>query len=431
MAKRPISSIRAWHARYGDTFRVPVYGTDYVMTCDPDLVREIHANRDPELFLSVVPDAIAPLFGARSILRLADEAHDRERKLMMPPFHGDSMRSWAKTIQEVSRRAFMVGQGPFRAMDCTQRITLEVILRVVFGVRDEERVRTFHAAVEEWSEAIDPLFIFFPILARDWLGLAPYARYRVLSAQLDAMLDEQVAAARAAPPSDDVLSMLIHARHDDGTRMDDVTLRDNLRTLLFAGHDTTAITLAWAIYFIHRHPEVLARARRDVDALGPRPEPAALAKLPYLNAIIDETLRVRPISSETQRRLAKPWKLGEWDLPAGITLSASQLLLHYDARSWDRPHDFDPSRFLGRSPSPHVYSPFGGGNRRCLGATFARYEAAIVLGTALSELEFELLDRDVEWGRGKLVLEPVGGVRVRARRRPAKEQVNASSAQAW
>lgn len=417
MAKDPIACIREWHARYGDTFTLPIFGTDYLMTCDPEIVRQVYANRDPGLFGAGTNEAIDPLFGARSILRLSDQHHSRERKLMLPPFHGEAMRGWAKTIQAIGRRAFQVSEAPVLAMDYTRRITLEVILRIVFGVNDEERVRRFQSVLMEWADALDPLFIFVPALARDWLGLSPYARYRKLSEQLDAMLYEQIAAVRAAPKAEDVLSMLIHARYDDGTAMDDLSLRDNLRTLLFAGHDTTAIILSWALHFIHRDRAVYERLRDELDALGPDVEPEALTRLPYLAAVVDETLRMRPISGETQRQLAKPWSLGEWALPAGMTIGVSQLLLHYDERHWDRPHVFDPSRFLGQPPSPSVYSPFGGGNRRCLGATFARYEAMIVLGTVLRDLELEMLDEEVEWGRGKVILEPLGGIRMLVRRR--------------
>lgn len=420
MMSDPINAVRQWRAAYGDTFRVPMLPDDWVVTCDPELVRQIHGNRDPGLFLAGVTERIDPLFGARSVLRLADAAHDRERKILLPPFHGERMRGWARTMAEVGRRAFTVGAAPVRAMDCTRRATLEVILRLVFGVHDDARVATFQAAIEAWTEALHPSFIFFPALARDWLGLSPYARYRRHSERLDAMLREQIAAVRAEP-TDDVLTMLVHARYDDGTAMDEPSLRDNLRTLLFAGHDTTAITLAWALWFVHRDPGVLARLRDELDALGPDVDPEALPRVAYLEAVIDETLRMRPINPETQRRLAKPWTLGGWHLPAGTTIGINQVLLHFDERHWDRPERFDPERFLGQRPSPSVYTPFGGGNRRCLGATFARFEAAIVLGTLLREFEFELLDDHVEWNRGKLILEPIGGVNIRVRpRRPAR-----------
>lgn len=417
--KDPVAAVREWRATYGKTFRLPMLPFDWVVTCDPELVRAIHGNHDHGLFYAGVNENIDPLFGPRSLLRLADEAHNRERKLMMPPFHGERMRTWARTIAEIGHRTFApdsMGE-PVRALDRTRALTLEVILRLVFGVRDDARVAAFRAAIEAWAAGIDPRFIFLPMLARDWMGLSPYARYRKLSERVDAMLYEQIAAVRARPPSDDVLSMLVHARYDDGTRMDDVSLRDNLRTLLFAGHDTTAVMLAWALWFVHRNADVLARLRGELDALPDSVGPDALSRIPYLCAVIDETLRMRPITSETQRRLAKPWKLGEWQIPAGVTVCINQTLLHYEPEFWPNPERFDPERFMGQPPSAAIYAPFGGGNRRCLGATFARYEAAIVLGTLLREFEFELLDDDIEWKRGALILEPMGGVGIRVRPR--------------
>lgn len=419
MMKDPVRAVREWHAAHGDTFRIPLYPLDWIITCDPELVRQIHGNRDPGLFEAGVTERIDPLFGARSLLRLADEAHNRERKIMLPPFHGERMRGWARTMADIGRRTFAsCGGATVRALDRTRAATLEVILRLIFGVHDDARVAVFRDAIEAWTEALHPSFIFFPALARDWLGLSPYARYRRHSERLDALLREQIAAVRSArEPADDVLTMLVHARYDDGSAMDDASLRDNLRTLLFAGHDTTAIVLAWALWFVHRDRGVLARLRDELDALGPDVDPDALTRVGYLGAVIDETLRLRPINPETQRRLARPWRLGEWDLPAGTILGINQVLLHYDERHWDRPRRFLPERFLGQPPSPSIYTPFGGGNRRCLGATFARYEAAIVLGTALREFEFEVLDEQVDWGRGKLILEPLGGIRIRVRPR--------------
>jgi len=418
MAKQPIVAVREWRARHGDTFRVPVFPRDFVVTCEPELVRQIHGNRDPGLFAAGVRETVDPLFGARSLLRLADEAHNRERKLMMPPFHGERMRGWARTMADAGRRAFAVGEAQVRAIDCTRRATLEVILRVIFGVDEDARVAAFADAIERWADALHPLFIFIPPLARDYGGLSRYARYRKHSERVDAMLYEQIAAIRSAPtPAADVLSMLVHARYDDGSGMDDLSLRDNLRTLLFAGHDTTALILAWALWFVHRNKPVLDRLRDELDALGPEVDPDELTRIPYLEAVIDETLRIRPINSETMRPLAKPWTLGPWQLPAGTIVAISLVLLHSDERHWDRPEQFEPERFLGSHPSPSVYVPFGGGNRRCLGATFARYEAAIVLGTLLREFEFELLDEQVEWNRGKLILEPIGGVNLRVRPR--------------
>jgi cytochrome P450 len=194
--------------------------------------------------------------------------------------------------------------------------------------------------------------------------------------------------------------------------MDDAAIRDQLRTLLIAGHETTAVILAWAIYFILRDRDVLARLRNELDGLGPDAAPEQLTRLPYLGAVVDETLRIRPVTADTMRVLARPWQFGKWLLPAGTSVAASALLVHSDPALWPAPERFLPDRFLHARPRPNVYLPFGGGTRRCLGATFARFEACVILGTVLRERKLELLEHDVEWVRA-VALQPRGGVRIR------------------
>lgn len=417
-----VGASRKWRAKYGKSFMVPVIPNDMFVTCDPELVRTIYANHEAGLFFAIVPDSFDLVFGPRSLVRLAGNEHLRERKLMMSSFHGDRMRSWGRTMADVARRVFTEASREtkvLRATDYTRKVTLEVIMRTVFGFREDSKVEEYQPIVESWVTSAHPSFIFLPFLQHDWLGLSPYARYRKSSERTNALLCEHIAAVRNGPPTDDLLSTMVHARYEDGTPTDDDTLRDNLRTLLFAGHDSTAVTLAWAIWFIHRNPAVLARLREELDALGPDVEPQELARNAYLAAVIDETLRMRPINSETQRRLAKPWQLGQWDIPAGTTIGVNLTLLHFDPDSWVRPEEFEPERFLGKPPSPSTYAPFGGGNHRCPGAAFVRYEGAVVLGTLLREFELDVLDEHMGWKRKTIVLEPSTGVNMRLRRRSA------------
>jgi len=210
-----------------------------------------------------------------------------------------------------------------------------------------------------------------------------------------------------------VLTSLVEARYDDGSKMDDDTIRDHLRTLLFAGHETTAIVLAWALYFVHREPEVRTELLAELRGLGDDPDPEALARLPYLGAVVDETLRIRPVTVDPQRILRKPMQLGRWHLPAGAAVCPATTLLHFREDLWPEPERFSPERFLARKPAANTFLPFGDGVHRCLGATFARFEACVILGTLLREFAFELHDQRVEWGRGRGTLEPVGGVRMR------------------
>lgn len=425
LAKDPINAVRAWRAEYGDTFRVPMLGGgDWVVTGDPERVRQVFSNRDGDVFRSAFPEPAGRLLGPRSVLMQTGHEHPRDRKLMLPPFHGERMRAWARTMAEASRSTFFdVDRSErIKVLDHTRQATLDVILRLVFGVRDQPRCERFREAVRRWLGSFNPILIFVPILQHDWFGLSPYARFRRCSDQLDQLLREQIGLARATPgSSDDVLAMLVEARYDDGEGMDDDKLVDNLRTLLFAGHDTTAVTLAWAIELVHRHPSVLVRLRAELDALAEPFEPDALTRLPYLDAVIDETLRFRP-PGDVLRTLRTPWTFGKWRLPANTVINVNSHLLHFDDRHWDRPNEFMPERFLTGPASPNVFVPFGGGSRRCLGATFARYELPIMLGTLLREFEFELLDERVEWNRGRAILEPLGGVNACVRPRAVQLQ---------
>jgi cytochrome P450 family 110 len=412
---KPIEALREWQRQYGHTFTVDRLGVPTVMTADPELVGEIYGVRDLELFDAVLPESIDVLLGSQSLLMLSGRRHQRERKLMTPPFHGERMRGWAATMADAARQAF-AGSGEIRAAERAQRATLEVIVRVIFGVDDEARVREFVAAVNEWTMAVRSGFLFFRALQRDILGLSPYARYRRALERVDALLFDQIARTRAgAGGRTDVLAGLVEARYEDGGAMDDETIRDHLRTLLFAGHETTAIALAWALHFVHRDDAVRTRLLDELASLGSDPE--ALARLPYLGAVIDETLRMRPVTVDPFRLLRKPWQMGGWQLPAGSAVCPAVTLIHFREDLWPEPEVFRPERFLEQRPAANTYLPFGGGSHRCLGATFARFEACVILGTVLREVGFEALDRDVQWRRGRGTLEPQGGVRMRVQPR--------------
>jgi cytochrome P450 len=408
--RAPIATLHEWRETYGPTFTVHMLESPVVMTCDPELVQQIHAVRDPELFGPSVPSSFAALSGSESIFRLSGQRHQSERKLLMPPFHGERMRSWAQTMAAAARRAFE-GADTVRVVDRTRRATLDIIVRVVFGVSEQAQVDRFTAAADQWASAARPGFLFIPALQRDYLGLSAYARFRRAGERLDALLYEQIAATRASLAGrEDVVAAMIAARYDDGTAMSDAMIRDQLRSLLFAGHDTTSVVLAWALYFVTRDGNVRARALTELDALGPDADPEAFTRLPYLGAVIDETLRMRPVTGEALRLLRKPWRLGPWQLPAGVSVAAVAPLMQARPDIWPEPERFRPERFLGERPSPSIYFPFGGGGRRCIGAAFARFEACIILATLLREFEFALRDDHVVWGRERLLLEPIGGV---------------------
>jgi cytochrome P450 len=428
----PVNSYREWMKRYGPVFTLPMLDGPTVCIADPELLREVFANDDPERFDPNIPEPLDVLIGKRSLLRLAGAEHQRERKLLAPPFHGERMRGWAEIMAAATERAFAPAAGgqelssrsgcraEFRALDHTQALTLDIIVSVVFGV-SQTQAREFREAIHAMMQAIHPSFLFTRATQRDLLGLLPYKRFRLASERVDELLYDHIARLRAElserPGSrNDVLSMMIEARYDDGSAMVDTSIRDELRLLLAAGHESTAITLAWALYYIHRDERVLARLREEIERVDPT-DLDAYTRLPYLQATIHETLRIRPVGEQCFRKLRRDWEVGGWKLPAGATLALLIWMVHHDPKLWPEPETFAPARFLERRPAPHEFLPFGGGTTRCIGAAFARYEAAIAIATLLRNYEFELLDREVRYGRESLTVVPLGGVRMRIARR--------------
>jgi cytochrome P450 len=216
---------------------------------------------------------------------------------------------------------------------------------------------------------------------------------------------------------------MLEAQFDDGLRMTDQELIDQLNTLLIAGHETTSVTLSWAMYWLFRTPMVLTRLREEVEALGPRPEPEAYTKLPYLNAVVKETLRIRPVVTEVLRTLNQPFKLLNIDLEPGMTMSPSVSLLHADPEIYPEPDTFRPERFLERSFSPYEYIPFGGGNRRCIGSAFAEFELRIALAILISEVDLDLIDDHiVRPVRKNILMAPEGGIQMKLLRRIEPEE---------
>lgn len=410
----PIESLDKWRARFGPTFTVNRLGTKIVFTCQPELIQQVFAVSDPDVFSTSTPASFDVVFGPDSLFTITGARHLSERKLMTPAFHGERLQDWAEAMAAATRRAFG-RSGETRAFERLQEVTLDIIVRVIFGVDDPARIREFSEALLEMMNSIRPGLLFFRLLQRPWLGIRPYARFHRANAKVQALLLDQIARTRSdLDGRTDVLADLLRARYDDGSPMTDSAVCDHLRTLLLAGHETTAVTLAWAIYYVLRDEQVLARVRAELASLGDDPNPTELTRLPYLGAAIDETLRIRPFSAESCRVLTRPLQIGEWRLPAGAAIAPSPVLTHLDPAIWPEPHTFRPERFLDNSrPRPSVYFPFGGGTRRCIGATFARFESRVILGTLLREHQIELLDRDVQWVRGPGTLQPRGGVRIR------------------
>ena len=416
-AVRPYETMRDMRARYGDPFFATALNGELVLTAEPELIRELFAVRDPELFAVFATDATTPLLGSHSLLTMFGEPHRRERKLLMPSFHGERMRAYGTVMVEAARRAFagLRPDEPFIAIERTTEISLEAIVRAVFGVEEVERVAEWQRAIRATLEAAKPMFLFSKVTQRAPFGLGPWAAYLRASSEADRLLYEQIERTRGRTAGrEDILSLMIDARYEDGGAMTDEHIRDELRTLLIAGHETTAITLAWALYAVHRHPEVKATLLAELDARGSDPAPDQLARLPYLQAVIDETLRRYPVVDTVFRVLRKPWSFGGYELQPGITIGAMILLVHRREDLYPDPDAFRPERFVEGRPRPHEYLPFGGGRRRCIGAAFSHYESCLALATVLRERELELCEPgEVAVSRRNVTLGPRGGVRMR------------------
>jgi cytochrome P450 len=390
-------------ARRGEPFavRLPGVGTVYV-TGHPDGAREIF-TADPAGYETVQANPIEALLGPGSLILLAGERHARERRLLVPPFHGDRMRAYGRIIQDVvgAELARLAPGAAVSAQALMQAVTLQVIVRAVFGVEGDARRAQVHAAVTEMLDAYSPALMLVPGLRRELFGRGPWARFVRAREAFDRLLLGEVAARRVAPGAagEDILSLLVAVRDEDGRPLADAELLDELRTLLVAGHETTATVLCWALPYLHRQPEELARLRAELDALGPSPAAEALAAAPYLGAVANEALRLHPVVPIVLRRLRAPLTLRGHRLAAGDSVAVAVSLLHAREDVFPEPARFRPERFLERRYSPFEHAPFGGGHRRCLGAAFAAYELRLVLGTLLSRARLHL---DAASARGAL-----------------------------
>lgn len=381
----PGSLLAATRDRHGDPFSVWSPGQDLVVTGTADGAKAIF-SADPATFEAFGAEVLAPILGRSSVLLLSGERHRAERRLLMPPFHGERMRAYGTLIQDAARRRMdAVRVGSIASVfQLAQDVTLDVIIRAVFGVEQAAQVQRVRSAVEAKLRATTPWLVFFPFLRQRAFGLGPWDRFDRHDQATRALLHETLRDKRAHGLGGDILSLLLEARHEDGSPMPDDDVVDELMTLLFAGHETTAITLAWAMHHVHADGALLERLRAEIADLGTDPAPEAVSKAPWLSAVVDESLRLRPVVPLVGRVLARDFTLRGWRLPAGTAVGVSFLLLHHDPEIHPQPHRFRPERFLERSFSPFEYAPFGGGGRRCIGAAFAQMEAKVVLATWLS-----------------------------------------------
>jgi cytochrome P450 family 135 len=389
---RPGAMLEDCHRRYGDMFtlRIANEGT-WVFLADPDAIKQVFTGDPRVLHAGEANVVVLPLLGHHSVLVLDEAAHMSQRKLMLPPFHGERMRGYEETMAEVAAEeieSWPAGQ-PYAVRPAMQRITLEVIIRTVFGVQDDarrERLRAALGTALEWGTNPRRMAMLAVLGPRRLARSNLFARVR---APADELIYEEIRQRRGATDleeRDDVLSLLLQARHEDGSPMTDEELRDELMTLLVAGHETTASSLAWAVERLVRNPRVLERLRDEVTSGDDE----------YVDAVCKETLRLRPILALVLRRLTEPMEIGGRLLPAGVNLAPCIYLVHRRPDVYPEPHAFRPERFIEQPAGTYTWIPFGGGVRRCLGASFALLEMRVVLRELVSRLELRAADSQPE-----------------------------------
>lgn len=362
-------------ARFGDMFTLKIAneGT-WVVTSNPDVIKQVFTG-DPRLLHAGEANRILlPVLGPNSVLLLDDGPHLRQRKLMLPAFHGARMQRYGELMsgvaaQEIER--WPIGE-PYRLRARMQAMTLEMILRAVFGVSDGPRLETLRHELRRLLDTLTKPSSGAVLMALGTGGVMRLGTFRRELERVNRPIYEEIAERREAgdlTERDDIMSLLLQATHEDGSPMSDEELRDELVTLLVAGHETTANALAWAVERLCRHPEKLRRLTDEVRG----------GENGYLEAVVQETLRLRPVISIVARRLAEPMEIGGRLLPAGVSIAPSIYLVHRRADIYPQPHEFQPERFLEQPPGTYTWIPFGGGVRRCLGAAFAQFEMETVL----------------------------------------------------
>ena len=405
--RSPVKLMEDCRERFGETFTLRMARVgELVFISDPQSIKRLFsADRDNGLprgrsFL------LEPVLGRRSLLLLEGDEHLRSRKLMLPPFHGERMRAYEAVMAQIADReldSWPLAQE-FPLAPRMQSITLEVILRAVFGVEDpgrRERLRELMVRLLEVTSS--PRAQVVGLASRRLGRLGPYGRLLRLRDETDAAMFEQIAERRDDPEvegRDDILSLLVTARFEDGEPMSDLEVRDQLMTLLLAGHETTATALAWAFDLLFRTPEAFERLRAELAA----------GRDGYLDAVATETLRVRPVVPSVGRLITSEATLGGFDLPAGTAVMPSIYLVHMRPDLYPEPHEFRPERFLDGAPDTYSWIPFGGGTRRCIGAAFASFEIKVVLRTILRRATLRpATDRPEPFGHRNVTISPRHG----------------------
>jgi unspecific monooxygenase len=424
----PVGYMESAKRQCGDIFTAKVgpQGTPLIYIDNPQGIQQILTKDTKELTApGSVNGLLQPLIGDYSVILLDGASHKRQRQLLMPSFHGERLRSYGDLICNLAQQVmgrFSV-DASFFARPAMQEISLLVILQAVFGVTQGERYERLKDLTSQlmdfFSSTAKSSFLFFPILQQNLGPWSPWGRFLHVREEIDKLIYAEISDRRQQDNSQrtDILSLMMSATDESGEGMSDRELRDELLTLLFAGHETTATSLSWALYWTHRYPSVLAQLQEEIASLGNHPDPMQIIRLPYLSAVCNETLRLYPVAILTFPRVVPEntsFHLMGYDIPAGTLLMGCIYLAHQREDIYPQPKQFQPERFLERQFSAYEFLPFGGGVRRCIGAALAQMELKLVLATVLSNYQLVLAEKKpVRPQRRGVTLAPETGIRMK------------------
>ena len=399
------------------------FGNNFVFVNHPEAIKEL-LSKDRQRFPALGREngLLRPLVGDNSIFLISSDRHKNRRKLLLPPFHGERMPLYGKLIRDLTIDIFnrlSIGEA-FTVRTLTQDVSLQVILEAVYGLNRGERSQKLRTLMTQIADAFSsPLtssLLFFDWLQQDWGEWSPWGKFVRQQQELDRAIYEEIEFRRANfnEGRQDILSLLMSAKDEAEKPLSDRELRDELMSLMLAGHETTATSMAWAMYWIHRLPEVKRKLLAEIEALGTSPDPMEIAKLPYLNAVCQETFRIYPVAMLTFPRVAlQAQELYGYEIPRNTILLGCIYLLHQREDIYPNPKQFRPERFLKKQYSPYEYLTFGGGSRRCVGEALAQFEMKIAIATVLANYDLILSsDRAEPPARRGVTLAPATGVKM-------------------
>ena len=401
----PYELMESLRNTYGDFFTLKVTGKEsLVYVSHPQAIQKIFSIPPDQLEVGGANGIFEPLLGAQSLVLLDGKAHQRHRKLLTPPFHGERMKSYGKLICEITDIVtdnWKVNQS-FDVRSSMKEISLQVILEAIFGLHRGERydrIKDFLSSMLEMTNSpLGASLLFFSFLQKDWGKWSPWGRYMQQRKQLNELLYTEIQERidNPDPSREDVLSLMMAARDENGEAMTFEELRDDLLTLLVAGHETTATAISWALYWIHRLPEVKEKLLAELDQVNENESFTELTKLPYFNGVCRESLRIYPMAPVAfPRKLKTPIQIMDYKFPAGTILSPCVYLLHHREDLYPDSKQFKPERFIEREYSSYEFIPFGGGNRLCLGMAFGIFEMKIVLAKLMKKLNLAIVRNSV------------------------------------